>query len=256
LAESRNIILTLFGGTVMEEIKRLPPLEAAKRFVDTYFPNCQGALLSGSVVRGEATKTSDLDIVVFDDRLPSPFRESLMEFDWPIEVFAHNFTSYKQFFQSDCERARPSLPKMVSEGIVLVDKGCIKAIKKEANQLLEMGPTPWAEETIQLKRYFITDALDDFIGTTDRAEELLIANTLAEMVHEFVLRTNGHWIGASKWIVRALKQYDEPFAEEFVEAFDVFYKTGQKDKIIKLVDKVLKPHGGRLFAGFSIGKHG
>jgi hypothetical protein len=255
LVKSRNIILTFFGGTVMKEIKRLPPLEAAKQFVDTYFPNCQGALLSGSVVRGEATKTSDLDIVVFDDQLSSPFRESLMELGWAIEVFAHNFISYKEFFQSDCKRARPSLPKMVSEGIILVDKGCIEAIKKEANELLEMGPTPWSEETIQRKRYFITDALDDFIGSANRAEEIFIANTLAEMVHEFVLRTNGYWIGASKWIVRALKQYDEPFAEEFVEAFDVFYKTGHKEKIIKLVDKVLKPYGGRLFAGFSIGKN-
>jgi hypothetical protein len=239
----------------MEEIKLLPALEAAKQFVDTYFPNCQGAILSGSIVRGEATKTSDLDIVIFDDQLLSPFRESLIEFRWPIEVFAHNFTSYKQFFQSDCERARPSLPKMVSEGIVLVDKGCITAIKEEANQLLKMGPEPWSEETIKIKRYFITDALDDFVGSTNRAEELFIANTLAEMVHEFVLRTNGHWIGSSKWIVRALKQYDEQFADEFLEAFDVYYKSGQKDKIIKLVDKVLKPYGGRLFAGFSIGKN-
>jgi hypothetical protein len=239
----------------MEESKRLSPLEAAKQFVDTYFPNCQGALLSGSVVRGEATATSDLDIVVFDDQLPSPFRESLLEFGWAIEVFAHNFTTYKQFFQSDCERARPSLPKMVSEGIVLVDKGYIEAIKKEANQLLEIGPEPWSEETIQLKRYFITDALDDFIGSTDRAEEIFIANTLAEIVHEFVLRTNCRWIGSSKWVVRALKQYDEQFAQEFVEAFDLFYQTGQKEKIIKLVDQVLEPYGGRLFAGFSIGKN-
>jgi hypothetical protein len=239
----------------MGEKKRLQPLEAAKRFVHTHFPNCQGALLSGSIVRGEATKTSDLDIVVFDNQLPSPFRESLMEFGWPIEVFVHNLTSYKEFFQSDCERARPSLPKMVSEGIVLVDKGCIEEIKKEANQLLEMGPEPWSEETIQLKRYFITDALDDFIGSTNRAEELFIANALAEALHEFVLRTNRYWIGASKWIVRTLKQYDESFAKEFVEAFDVFYKTGHKEKIIKLVDKVLKPYGGRLFAGFSIGKN-
>ncbi|HER2162506.1 TPA: nucleotidyltransferase domain-containing protein [Streptococcus pyogenes] len=59
-----------------------------------HFPNCQGALLAGSVVRGEATETSDLDIVVFDKNLSSPYRESLIAFSWAIEVFVNNLTSY------------------------------------------------------------------------------------------------------------------------------------------------------------------
>ncbi|WP_141432217.1 nucleotidyltransferase domain-containing protein [Bacillus sp. 03113] len=238
----------------MEEIKRLEPIEASKKFIERYFPNCQGALLAGSVVRGEATSTSDLDIVVFDHSLSSSFRKSLIENDWPIEVFAHNLKSYKEFFASDCERARPALPRMVSEGVVLVDKGIIKAIKKEAIELINNGPEKWSEEIIRTKRYFITDALEDFIGSSNKAEEIFIASTLAELIHEFVLRTNGHWIGASKWIVRALQQYDELFTKEFVEAFDLYYKTGQKDKVVQLADKVLKPFGGRLFEGFSLGE--
>ena len=96
--------------------------------------------------------------------------------------------------------------------------------------------------------------LDDLIGSTNRAEELFIANTLADAIHEFVLRTNVQWVGASKWIVRALNQFDENFARKFVQAFDVFYKTGNKDAIIDLADEVLKPYGGRLFEGYSLGK--
>jgi hypothetical protein len=236
-------------------LQRLHPLEAAKHFISYHFPNSQGALLAGSVVRGEATETSDLDIVVFDNSLSSAYRESLIEFEWAIEVFVHNLTSYKDFFQSDYKRARPSLPRMVSEGIVLKDTGIIDSIKKEAADLLDRGPEEWTQETVTTKRYFLTDALDDFIGSLDTNEQLFIANTLAEAIHEFVLRTNGHWIGASKWIVRSLKRYDERFAEAFLEAFNDFYKNGVKDKVVALVDKVLEPHGGRLFAGFSIGKH-
>jgi predicted nucleotidyltransferase len=235
-------------------MQRLNPLEAANQFIYLYFPNCQGAILAGSVVRGESTETSDLDIVVFDNSLSSAYRESLFEFEWAIEVFVHNLTSYKEFFQSDYKRARPSLPRMVSEGIVLKDIGIIDLIKIEANELLDNGPEQWSQDTITTKRYFLTDALDDFIGSLDRNEEIFIANTLAEAVHEFVLRTNGHWIGASKWIVRSLKQYDRQFTEEFLEAFNEFYKTGDKDKVAALVNNVLEPHGGRLFTGFSLGK--
>ncbi|MDQ0253525.1 hypothetical protein J2S74_000897 [Evansella vedderi] len=92
------------------------------------------------------------------------------------------------------------------------------------------------------------------IGCTNRAEEIFITNTLAEGVSEFVLRTNRQWIGSSKWVIRSLKHYDESFTEQFVEAFDTFYKFGEKDKIIQLVDSILQPYGGRLFEGFSLGK--
>lgn len=235
-------------------MKRIDPVKAAKQFIDKHFSNCQGALLAGSVVRGNATETSDLDIVIFDKRLPSSYRESMFEYGWAIEVFVHNLTSYRYFIDMDCKAAKPSMARMISEGIILRDEGILETIKNEAKDILENGPEIWSEETVRTKQYFITDALDDFLGSKNRAEEIFIANTLADLVHEFVLRTNRQWIGSSKWIIRALNRYDEKFTGEFVEAFDVFYKTGEKNKVVQLVDKVLDPYGGRLFEGFSLGK--
>ena len=190
-------------------------------------------------MRGQATARSDLDIVVFE---------------WPIEVFVHNLSSYKDFFEMDYKDANPSMQRMMSEGIILKDEGIIAAIKKEANEILRQGPEEWTEEELRTKRYFLTDALDDFIGCTCSAEAIFIANSLAYLLHEFVLRANGYWIGSSKWIVGALKAYDIEFAEEFIGAFDHFYKTREKEKVIQLTEKVLEAFGGRLFEGFSSGK--
>ncbi|GGC98885.1 nucleotidyltransferase [Thalassobacillus devorans] len=233
----------------------MKPVDAAYKFIEAHYPDCQGALLAGSVVRGEATETSDLDIVIFDQKLSASYRQSLLEFGWPIEVFVHNMISYKEFFKNDCERARPSMPRMVSEGIVLKDTGIIRGIKQEADDLLDKGPETWSEEAITTKRYFLTDTLEDFIGASDRGEALFIANELASLTSEFGLRTNQQWIGKSKWTVRALKNYDETFAGEFIQAFDKFYTTGVKTEILCLVDSILEPFGGRLFEGFTIGKH-
>jgi len=49
-------------------------------------------------------------------------------------------------------------------------------------------------------------------------------------------------------------QYDETFTHQFINAFDIFYKTGAKEHIFKLVNNVLEPYGGRLFESFSLGK--
>ncbi|MDQ0230204.1 nucleotidyltransferase domain-containing protein [Metabacillus malikii] len=240
----------------MSKIQKLTPIEAAEHFINKHHPNCQAALLAGSVIRGEATETSDLDIIVFDKDIHSSYRESLVDFGWAIEVFVHNVTSYKQIFESDYKRARPSMPRMVSEGVILKDEDIISSIKKEATELLKKGPEEWSKETINIKRYFITDALDDFIGCTNREEDIFIANTLTQLLSEFVLRTNRQWIGASKWVIRSLRTYDEDFANQFVEAFDTFYRTSNKDQIVKLTETILQPHGGKLFAGFTIGKQG
>jgi predicted nucleotidyltransferase len=234
--------------------EKLPPFEAARKFVEKYFPDCQAAVLAGSVVRGEATATSDLDIVVFDESLPSSYRESLIDFGWAIEVFVHNLTSYKHFFEMDYKNAKPSMQRMIYEGLVLKDEGVLQSIKDEAKAILDKGPEHWSEATITTKRYFITDVLDDFSGCQNRAEQLFVANALAELLQEFVLRMNGQWVGTSKWVIRALKQYDVEFTERFAEAFDLFYKTGEKSKVIELTDQVLEPYGGRLFEGFSLGK--
>lgn len=96
--------------------------------------------------------------------------------------------------------------------------------------------------------------MDDFIGASKREEELFIANLLAELLHEYVLRVNGKWLGSSKWFIRVLRKYDEQYADQFVAAFDHFYITGEKMKLITFVEKTLEQYGGRMFEGFSIGK--
>ncbi|NLP51180.1 nucleotidyltransferase domain-containing protein [Bacillus sp. RO1] len=239
----------------VNQFQRLSSFQAAEKIIDKFFPDCEGAILAGSVVRGQENPTSDLDIVVFDQKLPASYRESFVEFGWPIELFCHNLKSYQAFFKSDCERARPCLPRMISEGVVLKDKGILDGIKKEAETLLHAGPEKWDIATIKLKQYFLTDVLDDFIGSSNRSESIFIAGTLADLAAEFTLRTNKRWIGTSKWISRSLAEYDENFAEAFTQAFDLFYSKNDKSKAIHIVESILEPYGGRLFEGFSLGKN-
>ncbi|MBT2692521.1 nucleotidyltransferase domain-containing protein [Bacillus sp. ISL-55] len=231
---------------------RLSAFETAQKLVEERFPDCDAALLAGSVTRGEATKTSDLDIVIFDKEIPSVFRESLIDYGWPIEVFVHNLHSYKIFFESDVKRARPSLPRMVAEGTVIKKSDYLQELIKEAKRIIELGPEVWTKKEIDFKRYFITDTLDDFIGSNNEAEELFVAGTLADQLQEFVLRTNKRWVGKSKWVVRELNDYDPVFSEQFVEAFSQYYRTGNKKMVIEMAEGILEPFGGRLFDGFSI----
>ena len=79
-------------------------LTAAEKFINSQFPDCLVAFLAGSVVRGEATETSDLDIVVVTDKIDNAYRESFYQFGWPIEAFVNTKESYRDFFNQDKER--------------------------------------------------------------------------------------------------------------------------------------------------------
>ncbi|WNB90523.1 nucleotidyltransferase domain-containing protein [Bacillus sp. NEB1478] len=224
--------------------------EAAKKFIETYFSSCDVAYLAGSVVRGEDTENSDLDIIIIDSNVRESYRQSLHEFDWPIEVFVYNMFSYKNYFKENMDRARPSLPQMCAEGIILRDNGQASRIKNEALQLLKAGPTPWKTIEIEKARYHLTDLLNDLEGSTNPLEDLFIVTKLADLTHEFVLRVNGHWIGEGKWIVRALKEYNDSFAEKFSSIFDHYFSTRDKSSVIHFVDEIISPYGGRLFEGY------
>ncbi len=102
-------------------------MEAAKSIITSQFPDCDVASTGGSVARGEATKTSDLDIVIVDQSLTSCYRESFYSNGWPVEVFVHNFETLKTFFKIDCDRGRPSLPQLV----------CRRYCIKRENEIVE-----------------------------------------------------------------------------------------------------------------------
>src|SRR5947207_2983445 len=76
------------------EPARLPPIEAAKAFVDRHFPESLAAFLTGSAARGADTTSSDLDIVVIAPLGEEPRWATLHELGWPIELWVQTVASY------------------------------------------------------------------------------------------------------------------------------------------------------------------
>ena len=234
----------------------LHAVDAGRAFVERDFPECLAAFLAGSVIRGDATKTSDLDIVIITERKEAPYRESLRAFGWPIEVFVHTIDSLREYFAGDVKRRRPALVVMCLESVVLRDRdGLAQRIKDEARELLERGPEPLTPEEMDLRRYGLTDLLDDFLGCDRFDEGMFIANDLATDAHELILSSHRRWLGQGKWIPRALKNFDPELARQLTEALEAYYRREEKDALVMFVDAALDLVGGRLFEGYySAGK--
>ena len=223
--------------------------EITKEILQTKYPLAEFAFLAGSIIRGEGTKYSDLDIVIIFENLPNAYRESFYFQGFPVETFVHTPETLNYFFELDGKDQNPSLAVMVVEGIVVpTETDLSNKLKRLAESVLENPPKITKKEIDKL-RYGITDLLDDIRDPLSK-ETLIGAGTgLYSILAEFFLRTNGHWSARRKAIPRYLRKANPEFAERFCDGFEELFGVGKADKIIKLAEEVLAKHGGVYFDG-------
>lgn len=229
-------------------------LTLTNELVSDRFPKSLAAMIAGSHVRGRATSTSDIDLIVLMPTGARTYRESFLYEGYPVEAFIYTEATIADFFEADRARRRPSLQRMVTEAVPVRVHPLVDQLKAEAARQLLAEPTPWTVEQLNQNRYFLTDLLDDFIGVEDRTEGLAIATRLFDQAASFHLTASGRWLGQGKWLPRELTALNQADADRFSDAFDRYFRFDEKQVVISLIETWLMQHGGRHFDGFSIGK--
>jgi hypothetical protein len=230
------------------------PIAAANSLLVERFPAAAIAFLAGSVVRGEQTAASDLDIVVIFERLPNAYRDSLTWKEWPVELFVHDSETLRYFCEVECWRVGvPSLPAMISEGVALPRTNDLsKELKAYANLLLAAGPKPWGEREVNDSRYAITDLVEDMRAPHSLDELHACAARLYPLVADHYLRSRQLWSARGKSILRRVDAVAPEFGSVFREAFRQLFRSGATEQVFALCAEVLKPNGGWLFDGYTI----
>jgi hypothetical protein len=222
----------------------------ATRIAEARFPTAATVFVAGSIIRGEGTTLSDLDLVVLHPRLERAWRESFLFEGTPVEAFVHDPETLNWFFRSDVEAARPALIGMVAEGRIVGPRPDLgRDWQLRARDILARGPPPASPEKLNRLRYEITDKIDDLRGDRSAEEMIAIGAALYSPLAELLLRNRGGWLGAAKWIPRLLRQSDPLLASRFTAAFQMLYCEMETHEIMALADVALAPHGGRLFDG-------
>ena len=209
--------------------------------------------LAGSLVRGEGTATSDLDLVVMFCSLPQAYRESFRFRQWPVEAFVHDPDTLKYFFlERDKPSGVPSLATMVAEAIEVPGPNEFsQSLKQLAESVLSDGPPPWNQDDIDRSRYMITSLAEDLRGPRSKAESVASGAALYEAIATHYFRSRGLWSAKNKMIPRKLSETDPGFSERFVSSFADLFQAGNALKVIKIAEDVLAPDDGWLFEGYT-----
>lgn len=227
-------------------------LDVANAIREDRYKEAVATFAAGSIVRGEATPFSDLDLVVVYAQLPSAYRESFRFRGFPIEAFVHDPETLEYFFfEVDRPSGVPALPQMVAEGIEVPSSNeTSRELKRRAAAVIEAGPPPLDNESERRMRYFVSDLLDDLRVPRSQEEMFGAGARLYEQLADYHLRRRGLWSGKGKAIPRILRQADPPLCARFHDAFAVLFTKGEPEAVIRLAETLLRESGGPLFEGY------
>jgi hypothetical protein len=225
-------------------------LATAQAVMTERYPDADFAFVAGSIIRGQGTAHSDIDLVVVYRRIGRARRESFRSGGFPVEAFVHDPATLRWFMDQDVARGRPSIITMVADGRLVgpVTTGA-ETLRSEALGLLAKGPPPLAAERRDALRYEITDLIDDLRDRRTPQEMLAIGAALHQRLADLTLLGRGHWTGSGKWIPRLLAALDESLSRDFDEAFRRLFAEGRADLLIAFAEAELGRHGGPLFEG-------
>ena len=171
---------------------------------------------AGSIVRGEGTAFSDLDLVVVHESLPCAYRESILFEGLPVEAFVHDPETLRYFFlEVDRPSGVPSLPQMIVEGVEIPNPTDVsRSLKAFAASVIAVGPPPLTPAQHRQRRYAVTDILDDLRAPRSDDELKATGTQLYETLADYHLRANGLWSARGKAIPRVLARVDPALGSE------------------------------------------
>jgi len=227
------------------------PNQVTQEIFERKYPDASVIFLAGSIVRGESTPFSDLDLVVIFDKLPAAYRESFNFQGFPIEAFVHDPETLNYFiYDVDRPSGIPSLAQMILEGIeVPMPNDLSRCLKQLATSVMQLGPPGLKEEEIRKLRYDLTNLVDDIRQPRSRDELVASGSELYAALADYYLRTNMLWSAKGKSIPRILRQANADLCLRYAASFDELFADGRSESVVALVEEILRPCGGFLFDG-------
>lgn len=228
------------------------PLYVTKELFETRYQGAEAIFVAGSVVRGEATTYSDLDLVVIYPKVPVAYRESFMHRDWPVEAFIHDPQTLEYFFRNiDPQIGRATLAEMIAEGHEVPGSTPLTGqLKEMASAALQQGPPPLPSEEVEDRRYQVSELIDDLREPKNRAELIATATAVYCDLADFYLRSRCGWTGTGKTVLKRMRKVDPTLARRYADSFEELFSTGQTARVIDLAKDILAPYGGFLFEGY------
>lgn len=220
----------------------------ARLFVRENYPQACAAFLGGSAASGDATESSDLDIVVVlpDDWSSTSFVETTSYADQLVEAFVYGRSALQSWLEKGRAEARPVLDRLIGQGLALVPGELGEQLASASRKVLDAGPMPIDPDQLRLRRYSLSAVLDDLGDATDPGARAVAMAAAWKEAAELAMLSTDRWVGPGKWLLRELRAHDDQFGlTAWIDREDRDVRS-----LVESCHAVLDSVGGYLQAGF------
>ncbi|HEX5239189.1 MAG TPA: nucleotidyltransferase domain-containing protein [Sphingomicrobium sp.] len=237
--------------------RKMEAIALAQRFVAARHPQAVAALLAGSQANGNATASSDFDIVLLFGSLAQGAWREMAEFEGrDIEVFAHDASTLAYFCrQIDAPSGIPALPTMIVESLIVSGAEhdqLVTDARRLAAEVLDAGPPPLDQRALEMRRFAISELANSLAPGRPASEVTAAGAALYMSLGDFALRAADRWSASGKALPKALAAMEPTLSRDFETAFQLLFETHETQPVQSLVNRVLEPYGGRLRSGFRL----
>ncbi|HEY0606438.1 MAG TPA: nucleotidyltransferase domain-containing protein [Herpetosiphonaceae bacterium] len=179
-----------------------------------------GVLATGSRIRGEGDRTSDIDLPVVINQ-PRRQRRNIVVEGVEVEMFLNPPFQVRCYFADDRACGRGAEQHMWTTGQILYDpQGVMAELQAEAREQWFAGPPPLSTTGRWLARYSAADGLRDIedVLHTDPDRAMYLIGSIVPDVVNTLYRIHRRWLVKPKRVLLDLATWDATAAELAVRA--------------------------------------
>lgn len=219
-------------------------LKQAVTFILDTIKDVQGILVSGTIVRGHPSSSSDLDIYVIREKSQ---RQRLQR--WfhgvPAEIFVNPKHQVFQYFAEERNSARPITAHMLKTGftILSLDKS-LEELQQQAALELIRTPNP-SPQQLKFARYTAATRYEDatdIAQTKPETSNMILGQAVYAMLHYHFLKNN-RFLPRDKDLLEQLMELDSSLAKSAL----AFYGSSSFEERLEIArgiaDATIETHG-------------
>lgn len=188
-------------------------LNQVVRFILERFPDTLGIIASGTILRGTASASSDLDVYVIRRRAQ---RQRLQyRFNGvPAEIFANPPALVYAYMEQETAAARPITAHMLATGFTILDLDpVVSRLQERAREVLAAGPS-LSPQQLTTARYMAAAQFEDATDIADARRETarMILNLAVHAMLRYRFLKAGRFLPRDKDLLTALDELDPELA--------------------------------------------
>jgi predicted nucleotidyltransferase len=218
-------------------------LREAVGWVLDRFQDVSGIIATGSILRGNPDRASDLDICVIQR---AAFRQRLQKFfnGVPAEIFVNPPAALERYLVEEHQARRPITAHMLATGSVILELDpSVAALRQKAGEVLAHPPAAPADLT--QARYLIAALYEDALDVVERdpaTGHLLLCQAVVEML-KFQFTARGEFFPRSKELLAALAGRDAELAGRARQFFGAATLAEQLSWAEQIADQTIQARG-------------